>query len=68
MPKWRKISFGSQIWDLKTQVYGGQTPITHNLDKPVLLYSRYNLVSLANDIIYTKIFKKSKIQSQRLRF
>jgi hypothetical protein len=37
-----------RLWDLRTQVYGGQTPITHSLD---------NLVSLANDIIYTKIFK-----------
>ncbi len=48
MRKSTKICFWGQIWDLRIQVYGGQTPITHSLD---------NLVSLANDIIYTKIFK-----------
>jgi hypothetical protein len=48
----QKYVYGGQIWDLRTRVYGGQTPITHSLD---------NLVSLANDIIYTKIFKNPKL-------
>ncbi len=41
-----------RLWDLRTRVYGGQTPITHSL---------HTLVCLANDIIYTKVFKNPEV-------
>jgi len=37
---------------LRTQVYGGQTPITHSL---------HTLVCLTNDIIYTKVLKNPEV-------
>ncbi len=37
---------------MRTRVYGGQTPITHSL---------HTLVCLANDIIYTKVFKNPEV-------
>ncbi len=62
MLKSTKISFWGLDLDLKTHVYGGQTPITHNLDKP-LLYIVVTIWSLLLMILY--ILKFSKNQKSR---